>query len=442
MRIIGRFLYWVAQGALPLGAPGARLAHYLLTWALMFDPGLDRARGWQYLIAGSFARARGEAEEAVGFLKEASVLLPDSDVVIANLGITLTAAGRHEEAIETIERALRGETDLSEEAGAWVALVWSYLRTGRAPKALQSCDRAGDARVHSPDLELLRALAQAEARGSFSRADLGRMVRSRVRMLPVVLEYVVYLARKGSQGLARDITGCLPSRLQGRAYSIIARSALNEEDLDTALWALGELEAREPGEVSVALMRSEVSMRRHQLDAAIRHAREAVTVAGRDPAAWEQLARVQLLRGEWEPAVLAAQESVSRGGRGALAGGMLALSLLERGMAGEARRLFLRQRSGDRLACVYAHAAQALIHACGREPEAALRVLRREIEGLRALPDWACGEAALVRPVRAVQEALERVSQSHVAEARALERDLEQALRRATRTRPPQGAKP
>jgi tetratricopeptide (TPR) repeat protein len=388
-RAIAQACYWTAQGALPLGRGGAWLADGLLERALILDPSLTRARGWQELIRGCRCREAGDMPDAVRHLKEASALLPGNAAALANLGITLCMAGEHDQAVQTIERSMRSERDVTGEPQIWVALTWSYLRSGRSPKALEACERAQEARAVSQDLRLLRALALAACRGFVSRDDLRGLIATRPRMLPMVLEFTQGLAHARSRDLARQVMRCLPDRIQARAYRVMANSALNADDTDTTTWALRECEAREPQSPMVPAMKSEVALRKRDLAAAFKHARDAVERAGRNAAGYEQLARVQLLRGDWEAALAAAREAVERKGTGALSGGILALAALAADQPAEARRLFGVTRTGDVLGVACAAVAQARIRVIADDHQLALRSCHMALAGLRALPDWA-----------------------------------------------------
>ncbi len=405
-RALAWVLYWTAQGALPLGRLGARLAHGMLWTALAFDPRLPRARGWQLLIEGTFARERGDMAAAVPLLRQAEAELPDNDVVAANLGIALAMAGRHEEALAAIERALRRGAQIGGEPQVWVALAWSYLRTGRAPKALEACRRAAESQALSREVEGLRLLALAAGEGSWDRGEVQALLRLRPRIVPLALDLAQYLAQGGGHRAARDIVECLPSAVQTRAFAIIARSALNGDDPNTALWALKELERREPTSPTPATTRSEIALRRGNLDAALSHVREALERDPANPEALEQLVRLHLVRGEWAEATEVAERAVGGKSAGALSAGVAGLRLVEVGQAALAQRLFTTTRSGDRFACAFAHAAQALVFAHRAARRQALHAARQAIEDLAQLASWERTPAITDRLAEAVGEAL------------------------------------
>lgn len=399
-RLLAQACYWTAQGALPLGRPGAWLAEGLLERALILDPSLNRARGWQELIRGCRCRETGDLPGAVGHLREACAILPGNAAPLANLGIALCMAGEHDQAVQTIERAMRGERDITGEPQIWIALAWSYLRSGRGPKALEAWERAAEARAVSQDLRLLRALAVAACRGFVSRDELRALIAARPRMLPMVLEFTQSLAQARSRDLARQIMRCLPDRVQGRAYRLMANSALNANDTDTTTWALRECESRDPNSPMVPAMRSEVALRKGDLAAALKHARDAAASAGRDATAFEQLARVQLVKGDWGAALEASREAVQRRGNGALSGGIVALSALEAGDVAEARRMYTITRTGDALGCACSAVAQARIRSIADDHALAIRAAYVALDTLRALPPYLAVPAA-VRPLAA-----------------------------------------
>lgn len=416
-RLVAKWMFWVAQGFLPLGRPGARMAHRLLVVAQWFDPKLDRARGWQYLIEGSRAREQGRPEDAVQLLRDASVLLPDNDAVIANLGITLATAGRHEQAIEVLERAMRGEMDLTGEPGVWVALAWSYLRTGRAPKALDACERAVHSGADSLDLRLIHGLAQGVRRGFIARDEFSRLLRARPRMMPMVLEFAQHLAVGGSRDLARQIVRALPAPFRVRAFGIIARSCLNLGDTGTATWAVRELEAYdEPGPLA-HLIRAGVALREGKTTTAVREAQRARERDARAAEGPEMLARIHLIRGEGAAATQAAQEALARRSTDALAGALVALDLLERGALHEARQVFMTERSGDALACAYGYATQGLINALHGEAARALALAGDALERWEDVPEWAASAPVRARLVVALKRTVEVLEETPDAAA-------------------------
>lgn len=435
-RLLAKWVFWVAQGFLPLGRVGARIAQALLAVARWLDPKLDRARGWQCLIAGTRAREQGRTEDAVQLLRDASTLLPDNDAVIANLGITLATAGRYEQAIEVLERAIRGEMDLTGEPGVWVALAWSYLRTGRAPKALDAYERAAQSGADSLDLRLIYGLAQGVRRGFVAREELGRLLRARPRMMPMVLDFTQHLAVGGRRDLARQIVRALPPPFRAKAFAIIARSCLNLDDTGTALWAAREWQSHnEPGLVA-PVIRAGVALREGKTTTAVREAQRAAERDARSPEGPELLARAHLIRGEWEAATQAAQEALGRRGADALAAAIVALEFLDRGALHDARQVFLVERSGDALACAYGYAAQAAINALSGNGARAVRLAADAIRRWEDVPVWVATApvqerlaATLRRTLEALEEKPDAAQEEDIAQVRAGLEGLEGAGR-------------
>lgn len=423
--LVAKWMYWTAQAAMPLGRIGARLAHRLLLNCQFLDPRLTEALAWQYLIEGSMARQRGDSEQAVHLLREASAILPQNDVIIANLGIALATAGRHDEAIDVIERAIRGEADLTGETQVWVALVWSYLRSGRAPKALEACKRAEESQASGPDCKLLRVLAQGLSRGFVQRDQLSQALRVCPRMLPMVLELAQHLANSSSHDMARQIVRCLREETQAKAYQLIATSALNSGELATSLWALKQLEAIAPNAMTPPMMRAEVCLRQGDIQAAQKHAGVAVARAPHSAKALEQLARTHVLRGEWTQAAGVAREAVAHKSTDALIGGLHAVELIDEGNIAAARKVFLVGRSGDALSCAYGYAAQALVFAGAERFTRALDVAEEAMQHVTELPEWAAQKPVVDR----VTWLLSRVTEMAPDRLNELDRGRLDALR-------------
>jgi tetratricopeptide (TPR) repeat protein len=389
-RILARFFYWLAQGALPLGRLGARVAARLLDVSLAFDPHSTSAQGWRHLTDGMFCRERGDLEGHVEHLRRAAALLPDNDTVTANLGMALALAGRHDEAVQTIERALRGDTDLGSEPQLWMALSWAYLRSGRAPKALEACDRAIEHRATSPRLQVIRVLSVAACRGFVARPELTGLIRMQPAAMPLILDFLEQQVTGGSTDLARQVLRCVPESLQTRAVTLLARGLLNGEGLQGVEWAARELAQRQPQSELPATLRAEASLRSGDRDGALRQAQEATREFAAKGAVWEQLARVRLARGELNDALEAAGKAadISPAHLTALTAGAAALYRMRHGDLKGARKLFTVTRSGDALACVIASAAQATILQRSGQVARAADHVARALEYFGDLPNW------------------------------------------------------
>jgi tetratricopeptide (TPR) repeat protein len=175
------------------------------------------------MLEASAARSEGDIERSITLLREAGAHMPGNDLVIASLGVDLSAAGRHEEAIQTLERALRGETDITGEAQVWTSLAWSYLRSGRAPKVSHVFDRAQESHAVSPELRVIRVLALAVVHGFVQRDRLVELVRLRASAVPMVWArsngVPAATARRRSSGTCR---GLRRTRTRRRTWEALA----------------------------------------------------------------------------------------------------------------------------------------------------------------------------------------------------------------------------
>jgi tetratricopeptide (TPR) repeat protein len=393
-RLLARFFYWLAQGVFPLGRLGARAAAWLLDVCLAFDPHSTDAQGWRHLADGMFCRERGDVEGHVAHLRRAAILLPDNDTIGANLGMALALAGRHDEAVSILERTLRGNPDLASESQLWMALSWAYLHTGRAPKALEACDRATEHHAASPRLQVIRLLAAAACRGFVARPELTRLLRIQPACVPLVLDFLEQQVVAGSTDLARQVLGCMPESLQTRALALLARGLLNGGHWEGVEWAARELQQRQPQSELPATFRAEAALRRGDSDSARKLAQAACRDFPSKAAVWEQLARVHLARGELQQCmeVAAKAADISPGELTALAAGGAALYHLRQGNLAAARRLFAVTRSGDALACLLASAAQATILLRSGHSGRAADHVKRALEYYQDLPPWVSPE--------------------------------------------------
>ena len=82
-------------------------------------------------LAGCEAERR-DFSDAAATLKAADAVEPGNPVVLANLGLVLSDAGRHDAAIEPLQRALTIDPDLHQ---ARFALAIAYATVGRRPQA-------------------------------------------------------------------------------------------------------------------------------------------------------------------------------------------------------------------------------------------------------------------------------------------------------------------
>jgi Flp pilus assembly protein TadD len=415
----GKALFWIAQLLIMLGPLGRRASYPLLTAAASLCPQDTRPEGWMAYISAIAASRRGRLDDAIVGLRQASRLLPGSAAVRANLGIALAMTGEWDAAIDVLEAATRDDAAAGSERGVWSALAWAYLRTGRYPKVRDTFERAHRCRAVSPDLELLVLVARGTESSRLDVAAIGRLVRRRPRMLPLVLEFAEWQALRGQRRLARVLLTALPDEIEAQGIEVTGHSAINRGAYDVALWAAGELYKLRPEDPACAMLRSEVALRRGQGEVAVTQAQRAVQLAPKDVRALEQLGRAQLLCGDPEAAARAFVECLATGSDSAVAGGVVAMALLARGQTRETQVVFSVGRRGDALGCAYAHAAHALLMARGERWDEAVKIAAMAVEALDDLPSWAATPRVL-RDVRwALGEALTETARSETEFAAA-----------------------
>lgn len=403
---LGNWLLGLARGVASLGEGFLGASLWLVAQAERVGADSTEARGWHCFLSAPRVSRRGSPDGAVRLLREAVACLPREDMVIATLGVELSGAGQHEDAVQVIERAIRGETDVTTAPQLWTALAWSYLRTGRAPMAIRAYERAQDAHAVSPEVRAVWLLAQASHRGFVQRDRLVEAARLYPRVTPLITDYARDVARRRDYPLARQLFRCLPDPAARRSLEMTALVAMDQEDAALAGWALKQAESIAPRWVMGHVLRSELALREADHNGALRSARVAEVEAPRDGHALAQLVRVRAVRGEWEEAVEAAQRAILARTRDAMPAGVLALHKLETGQVREAEKLFSSQRSGDRLACLFAQSAQALIAAQLGDCERSLDIAASAVSHFERLPGWAAKGEHLRRPLGALRDAL------------------------------------
>ncbi|MCE5326188.1 MAG: hypothetical protein LLG01_07205, partial [Planctomycetaceae bacterium] len=190
-----------------------------------------------------------------------------------------------------------------------------------------------------------------------------------------------------------------------------ANASLNDDDTDTAAWAVDQV-ARTKDEsyyAEVALVRSEVSLRRGDLVDAFVQAKRAVEAQPKSGRAHEQAGRVLLLSGRWEDAVDEMVEALHTGQAGALAAGIASLAAMEVDDVKSARGVFLAARYGDGLACATSHVAQARVMVTEKDYGEALQLASWGIEELLGLEPWARRSEVIERLTRLLRSALQTV---------------------------------
>ncbi|MEN6642311.1 MAG: tetratricopeptide repeat protein [Armatimonadia bacterium] len=409
-QLLADFTYELARASLSTGRWGVGHAHRLLRLTVALWPGHPQAAQWLRYLQGRMALERGNPELAIELLREADRGLPEATGVKAQLGLAYTLAGENEQAIAIFERAAKEEpAALTEDM--WGALAWSYLSTGRAPKAREACVRADELEVHSPRLVLLHRLATGVGLGSLPVSEIRELLQEVPHGGALILDYARLQAREGRHRLARAAVSALPDSEQARSYSIIANASLNDDDTDTAAWAVDQV-ARTKDEsyyAEVALVRSEVSLRRGDLVDAFVQAKRAVEAQPKSGRAHEQAGRVLLLSGRWEDAVDEMVEALHTGQAGALAAGIASLAAMEVDDVKSARGVFLAARYGDGLACATSHVAQARVMVTEKDYGEALQLASWGIEELLGLEPWARRSEVIERLTRLLRSALQTV---------------------------------
>ena len=433
-KMLAGMCYSQARWAMGLGRLGMAHAYRLLRLSCALWPRHPQSCQWLGYLRGRVALERGEPEQAIELLREADKALPEVQAVRASLGLAYTMAGKDAQAISALERVVK-----EDPAGAgeevWASLAWSYLRTGRAPKAREVCLRAAEFDVQTPRLELLHRLATGVGLGSLPVSELRELLRSVPQSLSLLLEYARLQAQEGRHRLARTAVSVLPDDQEARAYSIIGRASLNESDTATATWAAEQIVRTKDEQYlpEAALLRSEVSLRKGDAVDAAAQARRGLETDGQHGRLREQLGRALLLQGKWDEAGAQMVEALQTGQAGALAAGVAALVALEAGDTGAAAGLFLTPRQGDGLAAVVASTAQARLLAAEERWGEALALAEAAVEELKEVPVWARVEAVTGRLEGVLAESLKTIEQNGEGETAEAARGLRGRLEREDR---------
>jgi tetratricopeptide (TPR) repeat protein len=428
-KLLAGMLYSQARWFLGLGRLGWGHGSRLLRWACRLWPRHPEAGDWLRFVQGKEALRRGQPDRALPLLLAAERALPRELGVRADIGLAQTMAGNFEQAIVVLERAAK-EEEAAQREDVWSSLAWSYLKTGRAPKAREACLRAEQVEVQSPRLALLYRLATGVGLGALPVAEVSELLVRLPEAAAMVMEFARQQAQEGRYRLARAAVTALPEAEQPHAFHAIGHASLNEDDADTAAWAAEQMvsSADQSLAAAAALLQSEVGIRRGDFAEALRQAQQAQAADAGQSRAHEQVGRALLLAGEWEQAVDAMIEALHRGHAGPLAAGVAALAAMEVNDLQSARGVFLAQRSGDGLACATSHTAQArLLTSEGSFPEA-LQLSEWALEELAALPAWAAQPGVMQRFARVLREALQIIRDSGEAERRAEAEALLQRL--------------
>ena len=419
-KLLAGMLYSQARWSLGLGRLGWRHGSRLLRWACALWPRHPQACHWLHFVQGKEALERGQPDRALPLLLEAERVLPVEVGVRAEIGLAQTMAGNYEQAIVVLERAVKEEQPALRE-DVWSSLAWSYLKTGRAPKAREACLRAEQMDVQSPRLALMYRLATGVGLGALAVTEVAELLQRLPEAATLVLEFARQQAHEGRFRLAQAAIAAFPDEEQPHACNAIGHASLNEDDPDTAAWAADLLSRYQENGFGAraALLLSEVAIRRGDFAEAVRQAEQVEAAEPELSRGYEQAGRALLLAGEWERGVDEMIEALHRGQAGPLAAGIAALAALEVNDLTSARGIFLAQRCGDGLACAASHVAQTrLLVSEGSFPEA-LQVAEWSLEELEGLPAWAARPAVVQRLARVLREALQTTRDSGDEEPRA-----------------------
>lgn len=455
MRILlgwfAELFYGLGQLVLPGGRLGRALARYFLHCCLALNPGHERARGYREYLYGVLAVEHGDSDEGLRLLRRAARALPQDPAVALDAGVALAICGQYEAAASTLSRLLQEHPRrLSGERQLWSALAWSHLRLGDYQQALETARAAAAAGCASAQLRLVTLFADLARGGGLETGALAGLLRSHVRLLPNVLEFAEQMAEAGKPGLADQVLGALPPDLQAHGLRLIASSSIHGRRWQAARWALARLQTFARERASYLVLKSELHLHQQDFAEALAAAEQAVVVAQAEPggprgqrmgtglgAAEEQLGEVLLVMGRSEEAFPHFVRALAEGSLSALAGGAVALRLVEQGRIQEARQVFRFSRRGAELGVAYAHLATALILREEGQLGEALNLAELSWEAYRDLPAWAAQPA--VRETLSTY--LRRLAQDLAARAEAASQpDLLSRARRLLRNLDRSGA--
>ncbi len=423
---LGAILYWLAQGLLPLGRLGRLTARRLLAAVVWLEPGHQNARAYYDYLQALHIFARGETEEALRLLRRAHRAVPDDETLHLDWAVALTMAKQYERAIDVLEQLGSGERART-ELQFWNALGWSYLRTGRFPAAEATAKQAGEYGVASLELRLIRSLALAGEEGWVNKDGIADVVNKRPRTLGMLLEFAYYIATIGKRTEAENLLAALPADIEPRSWRIVTQHSLNADDVETAQWSLQKLGELVPDSVDGLMLGCEIALRQGQMAEAVDKAHRAVAEKPDELEILETAGRVMVLAGQREEAFRYMTSALAEGSRDALAGGVVALYMLVQERLDDARSVFRVQRSGDELACLYAHTATAAVLKAEGDLTKALALAQQAWGFWDEMPQWSKTEA--VR--RDIVSWLTQIAQAAVdTDDKPASEDAEELLRR------------
>jgi len=389
---LGAVVYWVAQGVLPLGRLGRAAARSALAAVVWLEPNHQEARAYYDYLQALRIFPRGETEEALMLLRRAHRAVPDDETLHLDWAVALTMANHYERAIDVLEQLASGEQART-ELQFWTALSWSYLRTGRFPAAEAAAKQASEYGVASSELRLIRSLALAAEAGWVNKDGIADVVSKGPRALGMLLEFAYYIASIGKRTEAEDLLAVLPADNRPHAWRIVTQHSLSAGDVETAEWSLEKLGQLAPDSVDGLMMGCEIALRRGQMAEAVDKAHRAVAAQPDELAVLETAGRMMVLAGQREEAFRYMTSALAEGSRDALAGGVVALYMLAQDRLDDARLVFRVQRSGDELACLYAHTATAAVLKAEDDLAEAVALAQQAWEFWDEMPQWARTEA-------------------------------------------------
>ena len=415
---LGWVLHGLAQAVLPLGSTGRAVARPLLGVLVQLQPRNSWARAYYDYLRALRIFPSGQTDEALRLLHRAHRTAPDDEAVHLDWAVALTMAGRYDQAIGVLEQLGKDSENVIGEQQYWSALGWAYLCTGRFPLAQNAAKQAAEHRVATGEMRLIMSLALLGEQGWVDASGVSDILKKRPRSVVMVLEFIYYLISLGKHSEAEKLLAAVPEAMRPQGWWVVAQHSLDEDDLQAAQWVLEKLTELDPAAATSLLLASEVAARRGAWPTAVASAERALAQEPADVNVLETAGRMMVLAGEREKAFRYMTEALANGSRDALAGGVVALHLLEQDRVADARLVFRVQRTGDELACLYGHTAMAWLLQLEDKPVEALALATQAYDFWQQLPAWARTDA---------------VRQSILPRLTAIARFGEKAERQATR---------
>ena len=389
---LGAVLYRLAKGLLALGRLGRAIARPLLSAVLRLVPNHQKARAYYDYLQALRIFPRGQIGEALKLLRRAHRAVPDDETLHLDWAVALTMANQYERAIDVLEQLSSGEQART-ELQFWTTLGWSYLRTGRFPAAEAAAKQAREHGVDGWELRLIRSLALAGEDGWVNKDGIADVVNRQPRALGMLLEFTYYIASIGKRAEAEELLTALPANNRPYAWRIVTQHSLSAGDIQTARWSLEKLGELAPESVDELMLDCEIALRQGKMAEAVDKAHRAVAALPDGLEVLETAGRVMVLAGQREAAFQYMVSALAEGSRDALAGGVVALYLLGQGRLADARSVFRIQRSGDALACLYAHTATAGVRKAEGDLAEAVALAQQAWGFWDEMPSWSKTEA-------------------------------------------------